>query len=260
MQSEIIAIQLADGIDLRAAKARISAPLYFAGPDELFYRYTNDKLLYIFKYGVTCFLNFSKIEQDELIESIRPNLRNPLEQRLTEGFMVETNSETPVLGFNKISIPNNDTNTLRIIMLNVSESVALDYYSDLTNRLLEETNQHTLILQRKGKLDISGKSLRKYIGKTLFLKNQISENLYIFDSPTETWESEDLTKVDVGMKRTFDLQERFRNIEDELGIIKENLELFKDIMQHRHSNLLEWIIIILILVEVLNLLIEKISE
>jgi uncharacterized Rmd1/YagE family protein len=49
------------------------------------------------------------------------------------------------------------------------------------------------------------------------------------------------------MKRTFDLQERFRNIEDELGIIKENLELFKDIMQHRHSNLLEWIIIILIM-------------
>src|SRR6478609_6824716 len=111
MQFEIFAKQLADGIDLRQAKARIIAPLYFAGPDELFYRYTNDKLLYIFKYGVTCFLNFSKIEQDELIESIRPNFRNPLEQRLTEGFMVETNSETPVLGFNKISIPNNDTNT-----------------------------------------------------------------------------------------------------------------------------------------------------
>jgi len=260
MQSEIFAKQLADGIDLRQAKAQITAPLYFAGPDELFYRYTNDKLLYIFKYGVICFLNFSQEEQDQLLNSISSFFRNPLEQPLNEGFTVETNSETPVLGFNKISIPNNDTNTLRIIMLNVSESVALDYYSDLTNRLLEETNEHTLILQRKGKLDITGKNLRKYIGKTLFLKNQISENLYIFDSPTETWENEELTKVDNGMKRTFDLQERFRNIEDELGIIKENLELFKDIMQHRHSNLLEWIIIILILVEVLNLLIEKILD
>ena len=260
MQSEIIAIQLADGIDLRQSKAAIKAPLYFAGPDELFYRYNNDKLLSIFKHGVICFLNFTTTEQEELISTLRPYFRNPLDQSLNEGFTVETNSEIPVIGFNKISIPNNDTNTLRIIMLNVSESVALDYYSDLTNRLLEETNQHTLVLQRKGKLDITGKNLRKYIGKTLFLKNQISENLYIFDSPTETWENEDLTKVDVGMKRTFDLQERFRNIEDELGIIKENLELFKDIMQHRHSNLLEWIVIILILVEVLNLLIEKISE
>ncbi|HSB93870.1 MAG TPA: RMD1 family protein [Flavitalea sp.] len=260
MQSEIIANQVADGIDLRQAKAQIRAPLYFAGPDELFYRYSNDKLLYIFKYGVICFMNFSLQEQQELINSITPFFRKALENPLNEGFIVETNAETPVLGFNKISIPNNDTNTLRIIMLNVSESVALDYYSELTNRLLEETNQHTLILQRKGKLDITGKNLRKYIGKTLFLKNQISENLYIFDSPTETWESEDLTKVDTGMKRTFDLQERFRNIQDELGIIRENLELFKDIMHHRHSNLLEWIIIILILVEVLNLLIEKIAQ
>jgi uncharacterized Rmd1/YagE family protein len=243
---------------LRQSKAHIRAPLYFAGPDELFYRYTNDKLLSLFQHGVICFLNFTKEEQEELLNTLRPFVRNPLDQPLNEEFTVETNSETPILGFNKISIPNNDTNTLRIIMLNVSESVALDYYSDLTNRLLEETNQHTLVLQRKGRLDITGRNLRKYIGKTLFLKNQISENLYIFDSPTETWESEELSKVDLGMKRTFDLQERFRNIEDELGIIKENLELFKDIMQHRHSNLLEWIVIILILVEVLNLLIEKI--
>jgi len=258
MQLEIIANQLADSIDLRQTKTAITAPLYFAGPDELFYRYTNDKLLYIFKYGVICFLNFSRAEREELVRSIHPYFRNSLEKPLEEGFTVETNAETPLIGFNQIAIPNNDTNTLRIIMLNVSESVALDYYSDLTNRLLEETNEHTLILQRKGKLDITGKNLRRYIGKTLFLKNQISENLYIFDSPTETWENEELNKVDNGMKRAFDLQERFRNIEDELGIIKENLELFKDIMQHRHSNLLEWIIIILILVEVVNLIVEKI--
>lgn len=260
MQLEVVAHQLADGIDLRKCKTAIAAPLYFAGPDELFYRYNNDKLLYIFKYGVICFLNFSGEEREQLISSIKPFFRNSLEKPLEEGFSVETNAESPMLGFNKISIPNNDTNTLRIIMLNVSESVALDYYSDLTNHLLEETNEHTLILQRKGKLDITGKNLRKYIGKTLFLKNQISENLYIFDSPTETWENEELNKVDNGMKRAFDLQERFRNIEDELGIVKENLELFKDIMQHRHSNLLEWIIIILILVEVVNLVIEKISD
>ena len=147
---------------------------------------------------------------------------------------------------------------LRLIMLNVSQSVALDYYSHQTNALLEETNYHTQILEKKGQLDISGKNLKKYIGRTLNLKNKIAENLYIFDSPDVTWENEVLNKVDMSLKNTFDLQVRFRNIQEGLEIVKENLDLFKDIMQHRKSTVLEWIIIILILVEVINLIVEKI--
>jgi uncharacterized Rmd1/YagE family protein len=143
-------------------------------------------------------------------------------------------------------------------MLNVSQSVALDYYSEQTNKLLEETNSHTKSLERIGRLDISGKSLKKFIGKTLLLKNRILENLYIFDSPPETWENENLNKIDLGLKRTFDLQERFRQVSEGLQIVTDNLELFKDLLQYRNSTLLEWIIIILILVEVLNLIIDKI--
>ena len=145
-------------------------------------------------------------------------------------------------------------------MLNVSQSVALDHYGQQTNMLLEETNLHTQILERKGKLGISGISLKKYIGKTLNLKNRITENLYIFDSPEETWEDENLHKLDQGLKKTFDLQTRFRTIQEGLAIIKENLELFKDLLQYRNSIVLEWIVIILIFVEVINLLVEKIFK
>src|SRR5260370_1154192 len=80
--------------------------------------------------------------------------------------------------------------------------------------------------ERKGRLDITGQSLKMYIGKTLNLKNRIAENLYIFDSPPETWEDENLNRMDQGLKRTFDLQERYRDIREGLEIVKENLELF----------------------------------
>jgi len=45
-----------------------------------------------------------------------------------------------------------------------------------------------------------------------------------------------------------------------LEIVKENLDLFKDLLQYRNSIVLEWIIIILILVEVINLFIEKLMK
>jgi len=76
----------------------------------------------------------------------------------------------------------------------------------------------------------------------------------------EAWEDENLNKIDLGLKRTFDLQERFRDIREGLEIIKENLELFKDLLQYRNSTLLEWIVIILVFLEVLDLLIDKIFK
>ena len=254
---KVYSFQIADSIDIRNFKAAFTAEIYFSDNDELFYYTGTDKFIYVFKYGVVCFLNYSEVDMTGFLELIKPFGKNLLKERLSEEFEIEVNASKIYLGFNKVSIPENDTEMLRLIMMHVSQSVALDHFEILTNKLLEETNSHTQTLEVKGKLDMSGLSLKKYIGKTLNLKNRIAENLYIFDSPEETWEHENLNKLDIGLKKTFDLQSRFRTIEEGLAIVKENLELFKDLLQYRHSMTLEWVIIALIAVEVLNLIFEK---
>lgn len=254
---QVLSYQIADSIDTKLFRAAYKEGIYYYDADELFYKTGPEAFVYVFKYGVVCFLNYDESRTQAFLERISPYCKNLFEQKLSEEFQVETNARENKFGYNKIEIVNPDIETFRLIMLNVSQSVALDYYSEQTNLLLEETNYHTQSLEKKGKLDISGNNLKKYIGKTLNLKNRISENLYIFDSPPETWEDENLNKIDLGLKRTFDLQERFRDIREGLEIIKENLELFKDLLQHRNSTFLEWIIIVLVFLEVLNLLIDK---
>lgn len=253
----VSAYQIADGIDIKGFKAAFKADLHYSDSDELFYIPDEEQYIYVFKYGVVCFLNFDAIEITGFLQIITPYCKNYLGESLIEEFLIKTGARETRIGYNRIEILEPEIEILRLIMLNVSQSVALDYYSQLTSKLLEETNFHTQILERKGRLAISGRNLKKYIGKTLNLKNRIIENLYIFDSPPETWEDEKLNKIDVDLKRTFDLQERTRNISEGLGIVKENLDLFKDLLQYRHSSFLEWIIIVLILVEVINLFIEK---
>jgi uncharacterized Rmd1/YagE family protein len=257
MTLKAIAYQIADGIELRAFREAFPIEVHDSDPDELFYIIDGDRYLLVFKYGVVCFLNFDEIKTAEFLTFIKPMCRNPLRERLSEELLIETDAPEFSFGYNKIDILEGNVAVFRIVMLNVSQSVALDYYSQQTTALLEETNHHTQILEKKGSLDISGRNLTRFIGRTLNLKNRISENLYIFDSPDITWEDERLNRVDMGLKKTFDLQIRFRNIRDELEIVKENLELFKDIMQHRKSLMLEWVIILLILVEVINLFVEK---
>jgi uncharacterized Rmd1/YagE family protein len=257
---QVISYQIADSIEVKTFRQSYKEGIYHYDADELFYKTGAETFVYVFKYGVVCFLNYDEMGRSAFLRQIAPYCKNVFEKPLSEEFDVETNARENKFGYNKIEIVKPDIEVLRLIMLNVSQSVSLDYYSELTNLLLEETNSHTLTLERKGRLDISGANLKKYIGKTLNLKNRIAENLYIFDSPPETWEDEDLNRIDLGLKRTFDLQDRYRDIREGLEMIRENLELFKDLLQYRNSTVLEWVIIILVALEVLNLVIDKVFK
>ena len=255
---QVLAYQIADSIDIKQVKSAFKSEICFSDSDELFYRTDPEQYVYIFKYGVVCFLNFSDISISSFLQFIAPYCKNIFPESLSEEFAIEINAKENKIGYNKIEIVKSDMDVLRLVMLNVSESVALDYFSDQTNKLLEEANYHTQILEKKGRLGISGSNLKKYIGKTLLIKNRIAENLYIFDSPPETWEDEGLNKIHNDLSRTFDLQERFRHVSEGLAIVKENLELFKDLLQHRNSNFLEWIVIGLITFEVLHVIFEEV--
>ena len=257
MAMQVLSYQIADAIEIKAFRSAFKAELRHGDSEELFYCTGATQYIYVFRYGVVCFLNYDAIHVSAFLKLIAPYCRNLFPESLNEEFTIITDAPATRISFNQIEIVDHDEDTLRLIMLNVAQSVALDYYSDQTSLLLDETNAYTQMLERKGRLDISGTNLKKYIGKTLNLKNRISHNLYIFDSPDETWTNENLNRIDQDMKRLFDIQERFRNISEGLSIVRDNLDLFRDILQYRNSTVLEWIVIILIAVEVANMAMEK---
>ncbi len=256
----VLAYQVADSIDIKGFKNHFKSLPLFADSDSLFYNTGAGRFIYVFKYGVVSFLNCNEAGIQEFIQFTVPFCKNYSESMHNEELEIERVGQKEIsFGYNKIEIISPNTDIFRLIMLNVSQSVALDHYYEVTRKLVLETNLQTQHLERYGRLNISGRNLKKFIGRTLNLKSNIAENLYIFDSPPETWEDEDLNKIDLGLKKTFDLQLRFRNIQENLQIIKDNYELFKDIMQYRSSYILEIIVIILILMEVINLVIERVK-
>lgn len=257
---KIVANQISESIDIKWFRKSYSGSEYYFTSSEVFYKGENEKFLYVLSYGVVIFSGYDEIKQSELNEFIKPFCKNILAERLTEEFIINENSPFDRFEYNEIFVSRFDPVILRIAMLNVGQSVALDYFSHQTTQLLEETNQYSLKLEKFGKLDITNKSLLKFIGKALNVKNRIIDSLYIIDTPEETWEDEYLHKIDSGLRNIFDLKIRFKEIDYSLQIVKDNLDLFKDLMQHRRSNLLEIIIIVLILVEVLNLIFEKIKH
>lgn len=254
----VVAYQIASYINIKTLKADTSYNQIFSDSDELFLR-VDESYVYIFQYGMISFFNMTKKSINEFIREVKPYCSNFLKEKLSEEVKVIVSNRTKV-EFNHIELSDLEPEKIRLVMLNTSQSVALNRYSDITESLIIETNEHTKYLEKVGKLNISGVKLKRFIGKVLNIKNRISENLYIFDAPEITLEDEKLNKLNMELKIIFDLEDRYHLIEHRLDIIKENLELFKDILEHKESSKLEWIIIVLILVEVIDMIILKLIK
>ncbi len=80
MQLKALSYQIADSIDLKAFKTAFSAEVYAFDSDELFYSIEEHKCIYVFKYGVVCFLNYDEIKIAEFIQFISPYLQKYFQQ------------------------------------------------------------------------------------------------------------------------------------------------------------------------------------
>ena len=192
------------------------------------------------------------------IKTVAAFQKNPMTSPLRDEFQirVEEGMESS-FDFSEAVLGKIDDKVIRIAMLNLAQSVSLDYYHDVSENLLTEVKVFTSQLELTGKLKISRNNMRKFLGKALNTQIDIAENIYIFDAPELVWDDEYLDKLNQGLMKHFDLKVRFSEIEYTLRIIEDNLAVFREIIHQRESNTLEYIIILLILVEVFDLIINK---
>lgn len=258
MKKAIIGYHLGDRLDLKELKNNLAYNCIYADPTELMYEADKDSYIGIFDYGSIVFFGVDNSVQTNIINGVRNILKLDSVELKRENFDVEIDPQASYkVIFDRLIIKEISIDIAKIIMLNIAQSVALDYYIDQSTVLLNQTHQFSLELEEKGKFSIKGKRLLKYIGRMLNLKNKIAQNIYIFDSPNLTWNDEYLNVINTDLSRELDIKLRHSSLQESLSTIRENLEILKDINQHSHSSTLELIVIALIAVEIVNLIIDK---
>lgn len=245
-------VKVAQSIVLRNSVTGFPGELVVREGDKVFFRIENGQYIGLFRYGVIGFFGLAPGKEEEYIMKVLPHCTGIYETPFREEMAVVVTGEAEQVEFNRIHLKRVDLGAIKIVMINLAHSVVLDDYTHIAETLLEDTNRHTRHLEQKGRISLKGKKLIRYIARVMNLKNRVAENLNITDNSDITWENERLYRLDMELKINFDINDRHRYLQDQLATIKENLELFKDIMQHRESTFLEWIIIILILIEVVD--------
>lgn len=250
----IEAIQIAEAFNIKKIRAEFGYEPHSSSLSEIFYTLNDQKkYLYIFDYGVIVLANYSVEEKKELLDFVQNYATTMVYLDLSEEYQIEIDSSISkvIIKNDYVIVPYINPSVLRIIMLNIGQSVALDYYEELTNELISSSRAYILELEKRGRLSISKVNLLKYIGKVLNVKNSIVDNLYILDDPNLVWDNEELNLLNRHLKTNFDINPRFKDLDYRLDIVEDNLRLFTDVLNVRESSRLEWIVIILIFLEII---------
>lgn len=251
------AYHIQNPINLKECKALLSSMVIESSSMDVFIGIGEGKYCRIFNYGVIVFYECTQEEISQVFMELAIVKDINTLDYYSDDFGIKQSAGDYKIDFNFISLPEINEEVIRMAMLNLGQSLALKYYDTVSQDLLTSIREFTGELETKGKLKIGQKSILKFVGKALNTQNRIAENLYIFDAPPVTWDNEYLEKVNTSLSKHFELGSRYRSIESTFKIIKDNLSAYLDLYHHKESSRLEWIIIILILVEVLDTFISK---
>ncbi|KAG0726586.1 Required for meiotic nuclear division protein 1 [Chionoecetes opilio] len=214
--------------------------------------------IYFFQSGAVVFWNVAELERNSVLRFLRPYQKGGHDERTVDEeseSLTYTYSDTPArtkLIRDTIQLnPEGPTdlekytfsNALALsVQLGIWEA-ALDHYIDNIEYVSEE-------LSKTGRVVLSQDQVLQRMGQLFGLRHEVNLSSDLLDVPDFYWEHENLEQLYRKTSEHLSVSKRTSVMNVKLSHCVELMELLKSHLNERHSARLEWIIIILIMVEV----------
>lgn len=223
---------------------------YFRSSDVIHRNFGNDHGdVFYFDYGAVVLWGLSSDEEQKILKELKRFEEKPISSAAFEEsrFSVGT---SPKIAKDDITLPSNDIVTKLAFSHGLAQSVKLDVFEHLILKRIENTRYVPDSLALKGRIPLSRRQLLCTMGTLLQERNSINLHTDILDTPDFFWERSDLEPLYRLIKQDLELTARVNVLNKRLNILKELFEVLGTELAHRHSSRLEWIIIILIAIEI----------
>jgi uncharacterized Rmd1/YagE family protein len=250
------AAHVAERLKLKELREKVSHPVEDFTNYELVVKFAENSYALIYNYGSVVFFNVPDVIREKYLAIIRETKEGSRIGDTTDVYLVETKHDLDPTAnhvfFDRVTMGRLSYQKIKIISMLVAESAALDYYDILIEDLLERATVITKRLERQGKFIEGKEDLLKFVGMCLSAKQEIISNLYIVDSPEETWDSPELDKVFHDLKLMLEIDVRYRAVEYKAKIIHESIDVITDLVKTKREVMLEMTVILLIAFEVVT--------
>ncbi len=221
------------------------------GIEKAFYAQYRESYIVYTQFNVITFINY---EREDIVKALL--LLDIKEARTFEQHCIH--QDYPIIIDPSIELTckvNNDciilkessTLSLIIIALVVSQSVGLKKYEqDLevhftqSKQLFDLTHSFSLLKRTQ---------LTKFAKNLILIRHAMVSDLFLLDKPNILWDNEETEHLYNLLASILEIKDRFEIVAYKLSSLKDHISMALDLTNQQHSEFLEWIIIIIIGVE-----------
>jgi len=212
--------------------------------------------LYFFNHGCFVSWGFKKKIEDKFLEDVKTFAINPRETIETDHFHYHLTTETTLDVDEKyqldiISLESDDPMLKLAISYGLAQSIKLESFEEAMQVAIRAHSHLPDEIAQRGEISLSRRAIFKRIGEIFIARSSINLNIEYLDVPEFFWRNPNLESYYVMTKQYLDIPSRVMALNQKLDVLQELLDILNSQVQHRHSSLLESIIILLIFVEIL---------
>ena len=215
---------------------------------------TENKRVYLFPFGSIIFINMAFHEMKDVI-----NYLKKLDKSITvsskfesvEEYRLElSDNEDYQVDNHSIVIPKDESFYYEIVSTVLAKSVAMerietdiDAVFDKVEEIIEKLNT--------GKLDVSDRQLASLSAKILTFKYSTISSIMLLDKPDILWNNAEADTAFNDLNEIFEINERYESIRLKTETLMDVTQMFTGLVHAKRGTRLEWIVIILIFIEIL---------
>ncbi|GAA5142933.1 RMD1 family protein [Thalassotalea piscium] len=213
---------------------------------------------WLFDYGVVVFWGVDEDERQALIHRIVKENTQSIQR--AEEHLRFTFTDDVKINKDVVCVPKADTLSRLAVSHALAQSSKLSEFELQAQNTIINYSHLPEELANKGKISITRKEVAKIRGRLFGTKSAIILHYGLLDTPDFIWAHPEYENVYNQVARYMEIHQRVELLSKKLETIHELFEMLADEQKHQHSSFLEWIIIILIAIEIVIFFVEEIKK
>ena|SRR5579872_4603182 len=249
----------AESYDLRSLANSFKRKGYFTRLSRDVLHVANHKKpadIFFFSHGSFVCWGFNKRQELKWVDYVKDFARNTLTRIESDHFCYGLGEEISIDAHDRFKIDvitlDSDNSQVKLaISYGLAQAIKLEAFEDAIQMAIRKNSTLPEEIASRGITSLSRTALFKRMGEIFLARSSINLNSEYLDTPEFFWRNPNLEPFYMMTKKFLDIPSRVMSLNQKLDVLQDLFDILNSQVEHRHSSMLETIIILLIFIEII---------